>query len=154
MALCRECSPAVQEVPGSIPDCDALIASRSGPSLLSSGCSPTLYAEDVGGPGQPLQQNFTPSGPPQPPGAAQPPAHPLCPCSPRWCAASPIADVRRALPGSGEVITFFQNPGGNEARYRLYSSPKALQVADRCAACRSPSPRPATHAPSRRLTFS
>ncbi len=50
MALCIECSPAVQEVPGSIPDCDALIASRSGPSLLSSGCSPTLYAEDVGGP--------------------------------------------------------------------------------------------------------
>ncbi len=44
--------PAVQEVLGSIPDCDALIASRSGPSLLSSGCSPTLYAEDVGGPGQ------------------------------------------------------------------------------------------------------
>ena len=39
-------------VPGSIPDCDALIPSRSGPSLLSSGCSPTLYAEDVGGPGQ------------------------------------------------------------------------------------------------------
>jgi hypothetical protein len=33
MALCIECSPAVQEVPGSIPDCDA-------------------YAEDVGGPGQ------------------------------------------------------------------------------------------------------
>jgi hypothetical protein len=29
MALCIECSPAVQEVPGSIPDCDALIASRS-----------------------------------------------------------------------------------------------------------------------------
>jgi hypothetical protein len=52
MALCIECSPAVQEVPGSIPDCDALIPSRSGPSLLSSGCSPTLYAEDVGGPGQ------------------------------------------------------------------------------------------------------
>jgi hypothetical protein len=52
MALCIECSPAVQEVPGSIPDCDALITSRSGPSLLSSGCSPTLYAEDVGGPGQ------------------------------------------------------------------------------------------------------
>jgi hypothetical protein len=51
MALCIECC-AVQEVPGSIPDCDALIASRSGPSLLSSGCSPTLYAEDVGGPGQ------------------------------------------------------------------------------------------------------
>jgi hypothetical protein len=23
MALCIECSPAVQEVPGSIPDCDA-----------------------------------------------------------------------------------------------------------------------------------
>jgi hypothetical protein len=52
MALCIECSPAVQKVPGSIPDCDALIASRSGPSLLSSGCSPMLYAEDVGGPGQ------------------------------------------------------------------------------------------------------
>jgi hypothetical protein len=52
MALCIECSPAVQEVLGSIPDCDALIASRSRPSLLSSGCSPTLYAEDVGGPGQ------------------------------------------------------------------------------------------------------
>jgi hypothetical protein len=45
MALCIECSPAVQEIPGSIPDCDALITSRSG-------CSPTLYAEDVGGPGQ------------------------------------------------------------------------------------------------------
>jgi hypothetical protein len=29
MALCIECSPAVQEVPGSIPDSDALIASRS-----------------------------------------------------------------------------------------------------------------------------
>jgi hypothetical protein len=43
MALCIECT---------IPDCDALIASRSGPSLLSSRCSPTLYAEDVGGPGQ------------------------------------------------------------------------------------------------------
>jgi hypothetical protein len=52
MALCIECSPAVQEVLGSIPDCDALITSRSGPALVSSGCSPTLYAEDVGGPGQ------------------------------------------------------------------------------------------------------
>jgi hypothetical protein len=52
MALCIECSPAVQEVPGSIPDCDAFIASRSGPSLLSSGCSPTLSAEGVGGLGQ------------------------------------------------------------------------------------------------------
>jgi hypothetical protein len=52
MALCIECSPAVQEVPGSIPDCDALIASRSGSSLLSSGCSPTLYAEDVDVSGQ------------------------------------------------------------------------------------------------------
>jgi hypothetical protein len=64
MALCIECSPAVQEVLGSIPDCNALIASRSGPSLLSSGCSPTLYAEDVGGPGQAptrgsKMQNFT-----------------------------------------------------------------------------------------------
>jgi hypothetical protein len=26
MALCIECSPAVQEVPGSIPDCNAFIA--------------------------------------------------------------------------------------------------------------------------------
>jgi hypothetical protein len=52
MALCIECSTAVQEVPSSIPACDALTASRSGPSLLSSGCSPTLYAEDVDGPGQ------------------------------------------------------------------------------------------------------
>ncbi len=53
MALYIECSPpAVQEVLGTIPDCDALIASRSGPSLLSSGCSLTLYAEDVGGSGQ------------------------------------------------------------------------------------------------------
>jgi hypothetical protein len=52
MALCIECSPAVQEVPGTIPDCDALIVSRSRPSLLSSGCSLALYAEDVGGPGQ------------------------------------------------------------------------------------------------------
>ncbi len=52
MALCIECSPAVQELRGSIPDCDALIASSSGPSLLSSRCSPTLYAEDVRGPGQ------------------------------------------------------------------------------------------------------
>ncbi len=52
MALCIECMPAVQEVPGSIPDCDTLIASRSRPSLLSSGCSPTFYAEDIGGPGQ------------------------------------------------------------------------------------------------------
>jgi hypothetical protein len=52
MALCIECSPAVQEVPGSIRDCDALITSRSGPSLLSSECSPMLYAADVGGPGQ------------------------------------------------------------------------------------------------------
>jgi hypothetical protein len=61
MALCIECSPAVQEVPGSIPDCHALIASRSGPSLLSSECSPTLYAEDVGGPGQaPTGSPFTP----------------------------------------------------------------------------------------------
>ncbi len=45
MALCIECSPAVQEVPGSIPDCGALIAP-------CSGCSPMLYADDVGGPGQ------------------------------------------------------------------------------------------------------
>jgi hypothetical protein len=52
MALCIKCLPAVQEVPGSIPDCDALIASYSGQYLLSSGCSPTLYAEDVGGHGQ------------------------------------------------------------------------------------------------------
>jgi len=52
MGLCIECSPAVQEVPVSIPDCHALIASRSWPPFLSSGCSPTLYAEDIGGPGQ------------------------------------------------------------------------------------------------------
>jgi hypothetical protein len=45
MALCIECSPAVQDVPGSILDCGALIAPRSE-------CSPMLYAEDVGGPGQ------------------------------------------------------------------------------------------------------
>ncbi len=57
MALCIECSPAVQEVPGSIPDCVASIASRSGPSLLSSGCSPTLYAEDVVALVKPLQYN-------------------------------------------------------------------------------------------------
>ncbi len=38
MALCIECSPAVQDVPGSIPDWD--LRSRM------------LYAEDVGGPGQ------------------------------------------------------------------------------------------------------
>jgi hypothetical protein len=37
MALCIECSPAVQEVPGSIPVASVL---------------PMLYAEDVGGPGQ------------------------------------------------------------------------------------------------------
>jgi hypothetical protein len=30
MALCIDYSPAVQEVPGSIPDCDALIAKQSG----------------------------------------------------------------------------------------------------------------------------
>jgi hypothetical protein len=104
------------------------------------------------------QQNSSPSGPPEPPWAAQPargaPAHPLCPCSPRWCPASPIADVRRAIPGSGKVIAFLQTSGGNEARYRLYSSPQTLQVAARCAACRSPSPRPAAHEPSRRLISS
>ncbi len=38
MALCIECSPAVQEVPGSTPDWDASVS--------------MLYAEDVGGPGQ------------------------------------------------------------------------------------------------------
>ncbi len=39
MALCIECSPAVQEVPGSIPG-------------QKTPLPPTLYAEDVGGPGQ------------------------------------------------------------------------------------------------------
>ncbi len=43
MALCIECLPAVQEVRGSIPDCDAFIA-----PVLESG----FYAEDVDGPGQ------------------------------------------------------------------------------------------------------
>jgi hypothetical protein len=43
---CIECLPAVQEVPGSIPDCDALIAPvlESGFDALCGGCT--------GGPGQ------------------------------------------------------------------------------------------------------
>jgi hypothetical protein len=95
------------------------------------------------------QQNPTSGGPPQPPRAAQSSrgahAHPLGTSSPRWGAASPVADVRRAVLGSGKVSTLLQTSGGNEARYRLNSSPQTLQVAAGCAACRSPSPgRPPT----------
>jgi hypothetical protein len=51
-------------------------------------------------------------------------------------------------------LRFFQNPGGNKTRYSFYSTPETLQIAAGCTACRSPSPRPATHGPSRRLSSS
>jgi transposase InsO family protein len=105
--------------------------SQFSPAEAVFGAQPVLQGQFLSSPEPPsptflqeLQQtlnNRTP--PPQLPWAAQPsrraPAHPLCPCSPQWCAAFPIADVRRAIPGSGKVFAFLQTPGGNEARYTV-----------------------------------
>jgi hypothetical protein len=40
-----------------------------------------------------------------------------------------VTNVQRPVPGSGEIVAFFQNSGGNQARHSFNSSPEAMQVA-------------------------
>jgi hypothetical protein len=108
--------------------------------------------------GDPQQQDTTAGEPQQPPWSAhaarRAAPHQVRPGSPQWSTAAAFSHVRRSIPGSGEISTFFQNSGGSQARHRVNSSPETMHVAAGCAACRPTLPRPTPDGSSRRHSSS